>query len=612
MAGGYMGRLLFVDLEDGKIDEIKPDDGFCRNFIGGYGFGARLLYDRIPPGADPLGPENLLGFVTGPLTATPAIIGSRYVVVGKSPLTNTWGDANSGGYFGPALKSAGFDGVFFSGISEKPVYLLLDAGRAELRDAAYLWGKDSNETDDLLRRDHGKKARLACIGPSGESLSLISGVINDKGRAAGRSGLGAVMGSKRLKAVVCMGDLEVSMADPERAQSLRRAYLKTRAGFFDTLHQYGTAGITADSAMSGDSPVKNWGGAGIVDFPNAKAISDDSVRAAERRKFACWKCSVACGGEMESPSREEFAVTGEAHKPEYETLCAFGTNCLNDDLDSITKANEICNKAGLDTISAGAAVAFAIECYENGIISRSEADGLELTWGNSGAIVDLTRKMARREGIGGILADGVKVASEKIGRGSEAYAIHIGGQEVPMHDPKCTPGLATTYRLDATPARHTQGGELIQPPAGLSIGRKERTDYTGRGEDQRKLVDIMHVINAAGLCMFGFLSFDAGCIPDFLSAVTGWDVDMDECLQTGERIGTVRHLFNLRDGHNPLKLSVPGRVLGKPPLVEGNVRGIEVDEDTLVREYLAAVGWDPATTRPSRERIAALGLTDMQ
>ncbi|MFQ6043226.1 MAG: aldehyde ferredoxin oxidoreductase family protein [Candidatus Poribacteria bacterium] len=610
MAGGYMGKLLYVNLANGKVEEQALEEEICRKFLGGYGLGARILYDRMKPGVDPMGPKNILGFLTGPLTGTPALIGSRYVVVCKSPLTHTWGDANSGGFFGPALKFAGYDGVFFSGISEKPVYLFINEGKAELRDASKLWGKDSNETDDLLKAEHGSDIRLNCIGPAGEKLSLISCVMNDKGRAAGRSGVGAVMGSKRLKAVVAKGKLEVPIADADRTNELRRKYIREMEGFGPVLQQYGTSGITADSAMSGDSPVKNWAGAGPVDFPNAKAISDEAVIAHQERKFACWRCPIACGGHMKATTGP-FAVPAGVHKPEYETLCTFGTLCLNDNLESIIKANDICNRAGLDTISAGCVIAFAIECYENGIITKEDTDGIELKWGDAEGIIAMTEKVAKREGLGDILADGVKVASEKIGKGSEEYAIHIGGEEVPMHDPKFTPGLAPTYQIDATPGRHTQGGELVAPPSGVEIGEHELTVYTGRAEDQKKLVDLMHVVNAAGICMFGHISFNANSIPEFLSSVTGWNMTMDDVMLLGERIGTIRHLFNLREGINPLKTKFPGRVLGIPPLKAGNMKDITVDADTFIKEYLELVDWDVETTRPSEERLKMLGLDDL-
>ncbi len=377
MAGGYIGRLLFVDLANHKTHVEPLEEDFCRKFYGGYGFGASILYERMPAKVDPLGPENMLGFISGPLTGTPALVGSRYVVVGKSPLTQTWGDANSGGYFGTALKHAGYDGVFFSGVAEEPVYLLIENGKAELRDASHLWGKDTHDTEDMLKAAHGDKANVACIGPSGESLSLIAAIMNDKGRAAGRSGVGALMGSRKLKAIAAVGDQEIPIADRERTMQLRRDYLQKIEGFGPVLRQYGTAGIMADAAMSGDAPVKNWGGAGTTDFPDGEKISDEAVIRYQDKRFACTQCPIACGGLMSVPSGKYRLKDG--HKPEYETLASFGSMTLNDDVESIIKLNEICNRAGLDTISAGATIAFAVECFENGILTTADTDGIDST-----------------------------------------------------------------------------------------------------------------------------------------------------------------------------------------------------------------------------------------
>ncbi len=612
MAGGYMGngsaKILFVDLTKGEVKEELFGEEILRKYIGGYGLAAKIMYDRQRPGVDPLGPENMLGFFTGPLTGTPAVIGSRYVVVGKSPLTGTWGDANSGGEFGPNLKFSGYDGVFFTGISPKPVYLFIENGKAELKDADWLWGKDTNETEDMLKERHGKKTNIACIGPSGEKLSLISCVINDKGRAAGRSGLGAVMGSKKLKALAVLGDMKVPLADEQRTMALRRAYVNAISGFGDILKKYGTAGITAGASESGDAPVKNWSDAGSEVFPTATKISDDAVIAYQEKRYACWRCPIGCGGHVKVVSGPFASVT---HKPEYETLGSYGTMCLNDNIESIIKVNEICNKMGLDTISAGCTIAFAIECYENGLITKRDTDGIELKWGNAEAIVAMTEKLAKREGFGNILADGAKIAADKIGKGAEQYAVHVAGQEVPMHDPKFTHGLTVTYLIDATPARHTQGGELIAPGSGMDLTKPEPRVYTGRAKLQRELMNLMHIVNVAGLCMFGYSSMPVDSLPEFISSVTGWNYSLDECQITGERIGTLRHVFNLREGHNPLERKFSGRIIGKPPLTRGPLKDLSIDEKTMIKEYLELVDWDQKTAVPSKSALERLGLEEV-
>ena len=614
MARGYMGKILNVDLSTGKVHDEPLDESVCRKFLGGYGIGAKFLYDRMKPGVDPLGPDNLLGFFTGPLTGSPSIEGNRFVVVCKSPLTDTWGDANCGGTFGPHLKFAGYDGILFSGKSEKPVYLFIHDGVAELRDASFLWGKDTNETEDMLREslggDNGKQIEVASIGPAGEKLSLISAIMNDKGRAAGRSGVGAVMGSKRLKAIAVTGKAAVPFFDEDKAKELRKKYVKRTGGAHELFVKYGTIGITGDSAMSGDSPVKNWGGVGPVDFQSGKVkFRDETVIAYQDKKYGCWRCTMACGGHMSV--KEEGPYQGVAHhKVEYETAASWGTMTLMDNFPALIKINELCNIYGFDTIGAGCTAAFAVECYENGILTKEDTDGIELNWGNDAALIALLEKMAKREGIGDVLADGVKRGAERIGKGAEAYAIHVQGSEVPMHDPKFQPGLATSYKMDATPARHTQGHEDM-PPVLEKWPEHDKYQWDGKGELHKKCMEMVHVVNAAGVCLFGSLSYDWNFIPDFLSAVTGWEIDTKECHRIGERIADLRHAFNLREGLNPLLFDVPGRIIGNPPQAEGNVRNITVNIDTQVREYCQAMDWDPETAVPSRQRLVALGLEEV-
>jgi len=612
MAGGYMGKLLNVDLSSGTLAAEALDETLCRQYVGGYGVAANLLYHRMPPGADPLGPENVLGFMTGPLTGTPALIGSRFTVLGKSPKTHTWGDANAGGHFGPQLKFAGFDGILVSGISDKPAYMFVNEGQAELRDATHLWGTNVYALEKALKAEHGEDVQIASIGTSGERKSLLACVITDAGRAAGRSGLGALMGAKKLKAIVVKGGLTVPLADPARIRALRKEYLDKASSFASSLHDYGTCSGTATSAKSGDSPVRNWGGAGPVDFPTERAelIAEDAVVALQERRYGCWGCPIRCGGWVKV-SGGDYALSAMpgslGHKPEYETLWSFGTDLLNDNLESIVKANEICNEYGLDTISVGATIAFAIECFEGGIITAKDTDGLELTWGNHAAIVALAEKIARREGLGDILADGVKVAAEKIGSGAEQYAIHVAGEELPGHDPRFMPALATTYLLDATPGRHTQGGGW--PPPGIKVrGTKKKYVYEGQAEDFYRLMTSMHVVNSAGLCMFGHYVYNIKLIPEQLTAVTGWDYTLDDIWKTGMRIATMRHVFNLREGHNPLARNVPGRMVGDPPFQEGKLKDVTVDYQTMRSELLDYVGWDARTSIPSEQSLRRLGM----
>jgi aldehyde:ferredoxin oxidoreductase len=587
MLGGYMGKLLWVDLTTGAFKEESLDEKICRQYIGGYGLAARLIYDRQKPGVDALGPQNIFGLMTGPLTGTPATVGARFAAVGKSPLTGGWGDANSGGYFGPYLKFAGFDGVFFTGIAPGPVYLLIDNGKPEIKDASALWGKFTQEVEDILEARY-PGAKVAAIGPAGEKLSLISCVITNHGDAAGRSGMGALMGSKKLKAVVVRGDQKVPVFDMQTASQLRQEHTRASRSFMEHFHKYGTGGHADASALSGDSPVKNWGGIGIKDIPDVSAIHGDKVIANLDRREGCWRCPVACKASLKA-STGEYHYPAGSHRLEYETMGAFGSNCANTNLESLNMANYLCNSYGMDTISAGSVIAFAMECYENGIITRADTDGIELNWGNHHALVAVLEKIVKREGFGAVLADGVKLAAERIGRGSERYSVHIGGQELGMHDPKggfmafIGRPMGSLYSMDATPGRHTGG---FGP-----------TSFAGSW------------VNAAGLCYHSSLfgtpeKFNVA----FARAIIGWDYSLEELLQTGERIGTMRHLFSLREGINPLKHKVHDRILGRPPFTEGPLAGVIVDLEAQNYWNLGYMDWDRVTTRPSKSKLLTLGM----
>jgi len=612
MARGYMGKVLFADLSKNQLKDEPLDENLCRQFIGGYGIGARILFSRQKAGVDPLGPDNTLGMLTGPFTGTSALSGTRYTVVGKSPLTNGWGDANSGGYFGAFLKFAGYDAVFFTGISAKPVYLFINNGKAELRDAAHIWGKDTRQTEEILKSELGKDVEVACIGPSGENRSLISAVMN-RTRTAARSGLGAVMGSKKLKAVAVKGDIKVPVADEKRTKELRKKWQAELGGHIVWLKPFGTPFLVDIGVQTGDSPVKNWTGVGVIDFPEFQSLAKEAVVERTEKKYACYMCPIGCGGYMKAGTGEHKYPAG-ARRPEYETTAMFGTNCLNNNLESVIKAGDICDRYGIDTISAGAAIAMAIECYEKGLITRADTDGIEMTWGNDKAIVAMTEKLARREGFGAVLADGVKMAAEKIGKGAEEYAIHVGGQELPAHDPKHAFYFATGYRLDPTPGRHFVGSELSDAPeypSGL-LPEFDLKSFSGRGQARRLGSNFHHVVVCSGTCLFVFWAFpNVEPIAEFMRAVTGWDVTNDELLKTGERIANIRQAFNIREGINPLEFDVPDRVLGKPPLEEGPVAGVTVDEDTLIREFLTAMDWDLKTARPGKKKLLELGLEDV-
>ncbi len=608
MAHGFMGKILWVDLAKKQIKEETLDEKMGRDFLGGYGLGARILFSRQKAGVDPLGPDAILGMVTGVLTGTDAMGGSRYVMVGKSPLTGGWGDANSGGSVGPMLKFAGYDAVFFIGQSDRPVYLLIDNGKAEIKDASRLWGKDTFETQDILRAAHGNELEAACIGPAGEKLALVAAIMNNKGRAAGRSGLAAVMGSKKLKAIAVKGDMKIPVADEAASREMRKRHVKNMNPRAQFIGGFGTAALMDMSCQSDDAPCKNWAGVAVIDFPKFKDITAEPVKQQQARKYGCWHCPVGCGGVMK-PNEGEFAYDEHAHKPEYETLAMYGSNILNNNLISIIKANDVCNRYGMDTISAGACVAFAMECYEKGILTAKDI-GFDLKWGDAKGAVKLTEMIGKREGIGNVLADGVKVASEKIGKGSEKYAIHVGGEEYPAHDGRGGLNFGIGYGANPTPGRHTQGGEGPLPEGALP--EYDRNAVKGRGVPHKIGVAFTQVYNAAGICMIviGDAYVHINDLIEAFRVITGWDITKEELEKTGVRIETMKQAFNAREGiKTPWKQH--DRMLGRPPKTVGPRAGATLDPDEIHVEYYEAMGWDPKTGKPGKKALLDLGLDDV-
>lgn len=658
MAKGYMGKTMWVNLTSGEIGREEIADEIYQNFLSGYGLAARLLYERIPPGTDALGPDNILAFVSGLLTATGSVFSGRWMACAKSPLTGGWGDANCGGDLSPAIKGAGVDGIFFTGAAARPVYLVVDEERVELKDAGQIWGKDCVDTDRLIRQELGddrERFKIACIGPAGEKLSLIAGICNDRGRYAARSGLGAVMGAKKLKAIAVRGSARPEVHDPEEVKELTRQFLKNfKRGEFLTkilrnrlfriagklarigppsrnpgelwravLKKYGTCGITAMSAENGDSPVQNWIGTGFIDFPLGRSskISDDAAISSQVKKYGCYSCPLQCGGIM-TVTDGPYPLA-ESHKPEYESLCSFGALCLVDDLPALLQANDMCNRGGVDTISCGSLVAFAMECYERSILTKEDTGGLELKWGSGEAMLQLVDMIIRRQGIGDVLADGVKRAAAKIGKGSEQWAIHAGGQELPMHDPRFDPGVGIAYECEPTPGRHTIASYTWQDLIGIDhllpgaqpikamTTRKTRLNPTARIVNQVLNSKLTQVINGAGVCIFGM-----GCgltLPLFpwLNAVTGWNKSAEDYLIIGERIQTLRHSFNVREGQTPLDSEMSPRAKGSPPSGHGPHKGVTLDTATAREHYYKAFGWDTETGKPLRDALEKLRLSNV-
>ncbi len=648
MTPGCMGKVLWVDLTQGTIVEEIIPDRLYEQILSGIGLAAYLLYREIPPKADPLGPLNVLGFVSGLLTGTPTLFSGRWMTAARSPLTGTWGEANCGGTLAPAIKRCGYDGIFFKGISPQPVYLLIENGQAELHDAQSLWGLDTLETDQRLKSLHPGSSS-ACIGPAGENRSLIAGICNDGGRLAARSGLGAVMGSKQLKALVLRGRQTVSTAKPdELAQLTKQAFTWTKreipmppGGLMRVigavmrllpvqmaqdgmlykwmLRKWGTISMNQMSIEMGDAPIQNWRGSNAR-FPHKRsaATNPDRIKAMERRKFHCRSCALGCGGIIQAPDGQE------GHKPEYETVLAWGGLLMNEDLESIRQANERLNRAGMDSISAGGTVAFALECAEHGLFTEQALNGLDLRWGNSSAILALLDKMIKREGIGDLLADGSRAAAERIGPAARAFAVHAGGQELAMHDGRNDPGFALHAAVEAMPGRHTVGSQLYYEMFQLwtkvkGLPHPKRLYPKGRkyqASPAQALAAVANsrfnqVINGAGLCLFGgFIGVNRVPVFEWMNAVTGWEKTPDDYMHIGARIQAFKQLFNARE-EIPLKHTINRRALGLPPLQEGANRGRTVDLGRLIHDYWQTSGWDPESGIPTQETLEKLGLYEL-
>lgn len=640
MVKGYVENVLIINLNDGTIRKDILDEKESRDFIGNKGLGAKILYEMSRPKTDPLGPDNPLGFLVGPLTGTGAPGASRLTVVTKSPLNGGIGDASCGGSFGHEMRRAGFDAVWFIGISPKPVYLWLHDGEVELRDASDLWGMNTEETEEAIREEIGdNKVKVACIGPAGEAKSTLAAIMHEAGTAA-RFGVGAVMGSKRIKAIAVRGTQEVEIANQAKFDELRKglvdrltikeemipalhkAHLESKLGggeeeatalFVYRFKQWGTCGFVKGFLEAGEAPIKNWQLQGLEYAPNVDSYCADGITKYLSKRHACVGCTIGCKGYVTVPGGP--CEVKDASKPEYETLVMLGPLCMNENAEVIIKANHLCNIYGIDTISVGTAIAFAMECYERGVITKEDADDMDLTWGNPDAIIGLTEKIAKREGFGAVLADGVKKAAERIGKGSEEWAIHVGGEEPPAHDPKSSPAWGAVYMVDPTPSRHTAGHEMwfaemgrkISPYPELYFPDADQFDTSMKKAGIYVATHNYHnFIAAAGLCYFATVLHPYYDVVGFVNAVTGWDMTVGEALEAGRRIETVRQAFNLREGLSPEYFNMPKRMIEAPK--SGPLAGRNFDFDTLRKRYYEVIGWDTETGKPSDKTIADLGI----
>ncbi|MDH7499566.1 MAG: aldehyde ferredoxin oxidoreductase family protein [candidate division NC10 bacterium] len=597
---GWTGKMLRVNLTKNSwaVEEVNPD--LAREFIGGRGLGTKILFDEVDPKVDPFSPKNKLIMATGPLTGTFATAAGRYMVITKSPLTGAIASSNSGGYFGPELKYAGYDLILFEGKAEKPVYLWVHNDQVEIRSADHLWGKTTHETEDLIRAETDPEVKIACIGPAGEKLVRFACIVNEKGRAAGRSGVGAVMGSKNLKAVAVRGTLGLKVARPEelrKASLMALEKIKASPTTSVGLPTYGTALLVNIINAAGIFPTRNFQ-TGV--FPTADKTGGESIRAnIEIRNKACFACPIACSPvtEIKNP---KFKGSGEG--PEYETTWSLGACCGIDNLDAITKAHYICNELGMDPITLGVTIAAAMEMYEKGYLSFKET-GVALNFGNAEALVEITEKAGRREGFGDAVAEGSMRLTEKYGH-PELF-MGVKGQEFPAYDGRGAQGMGLQYATSNRGACHVRGymisPEILGTPVKLDpFATKEKASWNIGFQDLTAVVD------STGICLFTTFAIGADEIHAFLVPATGIEYSKEDMLKAGERIWNLERLFNLKAGLTGKDDTLPKRIL-EEPLPEGGAKGQVVRLSEMLPEYYQLRGWDEHGV-PTKEKLKELGL----
>lgn len=610
---GYVNKILEIDLTTKKSDIITISDNDKERFIGGSGLSAYLFLERGLYKVDPLSEKNELIIMTGPLTGTTLPGTGRFTVCAKSPLTNIWGEGNCGGNFGPELKFAGYDGIIVKGVSEKPVYLYIEDGKAEIRSADGLWGRDTYDVTDILKDRYSKKAKVLTIGQAGENLVKYACIVNDKGDVIGRCGLGAVMGHKKLKAIVAKGSGKVSPAFPDEYNSLRKMLLeKIKENVVSqSFHQMGTAVGMDLGLLSGDIPIKNWR---LGDHPELTNTITGPIMTEKylKRAGACFGCPIACKRVVEvndGPYKIE-----EGPGPEYETLCSLGAMTLTFNLPALIKANEMCNRYGIDTVSCGSTIAFAMDCYENGIINRADTDGLELAWGNEDILLSLIKKIANRDGIGNILAEGSKKAAEKIGKGAEEFVVTVKGLEAEMHDPRGWHGMGLAYAASNRGACHSQSmnvhieqGVTIYPELSLDKDFKGQTSE-GKAEMTIKSQNLAMIANSGVICLFVMSCINTDDVADMLRTTTSFDYNKAKALEAGERIWLLKRGINNLMGITSADDTLPKAIM--TPLKNGAAAGSVPDMKLMLREFYQSMGLDEQGL-PLKERLERYGLEEL-
>ncbi len=606
---GYMGKLLRVNLDKGRTEFETLDMARAKAFVGGRGLGISYLLGEVNPECDPLSPENKLIMMTGPLTGTVAPTGARYMVVTKSPLTGAVTCSNSGGQFPMTLKRSGIDGIIVEGVSPEPVYLWVEEDRAELRSAMHVWGKDTHQSLDQLIGETDEKARVACIGPAGENGVLFASIMNEKDRAAGRSGVGAVMGAKKLKAVVVKGTRKIPLHDEEDFKSVAKEYLdrfkEAAKKQPPPLRTYGTAITIVGTQNIGVLPTHNFQQG---TFEGWQRIGGEALTEKYLvRTKACFSCPISCGRVTKVA---EGPYRGEGEGPEYETVYSLGSDCGIGDLAALTKANYICNEMGMDTISTGATVAAAMEMFEKGIISENEI-GRPLPFGDADGLIEMCRKIAFREGFGDDLAQGSLRMARKFGH--PEFAIVAKGQEFAGYDPRGEKGMGLAYATSSIGASHMRGD-----PAYIEILGVPMLIDPLSWEDKPQLVkdwqDVFAVIDSAGLCVFfsvrNYVTPTRDIPPEgilrLLNASTGASYDMEMLLQAGERVVNAERLFLVRAGFTAKDDTLPLRIVGEP-LPDGPAKGQVCELDKMLPSYYQLRGWD-TDGRPKEVTLKSLGL----
>ncbi len=601
---GYFGKFLKVDLTHNQTDDLSIDDDKLKNFIGGSTLAARIIYDFVKPGMDPLSAANPLVFAAGPFTGSNVPMVSRAAVCGISPATGLWGEATTGGKFPLRLKGTGYDGVLITGKAEKPVYIFMTDDHIEIKDAYHLWGRgDIYETQAKIKSEVERNVSVACIGMAGEKKIQFSNIMNDEGRAAGRCGMGALMGSKNLKALVVAGNKKAEPADRQKLKHLiSEGHDSIRSDMNTNAYKlYGT-NFYMDLAMRlGDVPTRYFTKS---IFPAAKLHGPAFRNRYVMSNYACTGCPVGCGRIIKHFRDDIKKVDG----PEYETVAAFGPLCMNFDIDSVVMANHLCNAHGIDTISAGVSIAFAMYLYERGILTEEKA-GMQIRWGDGAVILKLIELIIKQEGIGKIISKGVKEMASELGADPDDAA-HVKGLEVPMHDPRAYQGAALSYAVGPRGACHLKGSfyNLDAPGAkvGLDLGItfSDKNDPAQKGALTAKIMHFCELYNSFLLCEFS--PMPASLIARMLSAITGADVKTMDLLKFGERSLNLKRAINNLLGVTREDDRLPA--IASKALKEGATAGIEPNMNLMLKDFYAVSGWDWETGKPAREKLVELGL----